>query len=93
MSMSSLPPHRRGHAWSYGRIIPLVEPHSCVVDTSSGEVRRNRAQVRMAALPPTVVPPSPPYVASSGQSIGAVTITFAVTSTYSFQFWKAATCL
>ena len=56
------PPHRRGHAWSYGRIIHLVEPHSCVVDTSSGEVRRNRAQVRMAAPPPPAfVQPSPPY--------------------------------
>ena len=43
------PPQWRGHAWSYSRIICLVEPHICVADTSSGEVRRNRAQVHMAA--------------------------------------------
>ena len=52
MCTSSPRPHRKGHAWSYGQITRLVEPRSCVIRTSSGEVRRNRAQVRMAAPPP-----------------------------------------
>ena len=53
------PPHRKGHAWSYGRITRLVEPRSCVIHTPSGEIRRNRAQVRMAAPPPTAENVSP----------------------------------
>ena len=49
------PPHRKGSAWSYGRITRLAGPRSCVIETSGGEVRRNRAHVRMAAPPPPPV--------------------------------------
>ena len=59
------PPHRKGHAWSYGQITRLVEPRSCVIRTSSGEVRRNRAQVRMAAPPPPPVTVSTPAITST----------------------------
>ena len=59
------PPHRKGHAWSYGQITRLVEPRSCVIRTSSGEVHRNRAQVRMAAPPPPPVTVSTPAITST----------------------------
>ena len=59
------PPHRKGHAWSYGQITRLVEPRSCIIRTSSGEVRRNRAQVRMAAPPPPPVTVSTPAITST----------------------------
>ena len=45
------PPHKRGKPWTYGRIVARESPRSYTVSTPTGNIRRNRIQVRPAAPP------------------------------------------
>ena len=44
-------PRNRSSPWQYGQVVRKPTSRSYVISTSNGTVRRNRAQIRQAALP------------------------------------------